>query len=816
MKSFFSPAIAMMNRMGYTGKFALLWLMALASITVLASSLFISLNKEISSSRRELEGLALIAPISRTVQAIQQHRGWSAMYLAGNEAARGKHDAVEKIAIGNFDAMAGMLPPKLKESEGWGRIKAGWELLQKDEFGMTAGDNLAAHTRLIYDLLFFEVAVADEYALTLDSQLDSYYLIDTAISKLPAVLEHIGQLRAHGASMLAARQVSEEQKTGLYKIMGMLADVVEASDVNLAKTIRYNPAMGELLSPVSGTLTDAANRVTGLMESDIFAGRFAQSPDDFFALATLALEEGYRQTHESLLPAIEALLKARIARAENTLYASTGAALLLLLVVGYFSAGIYFSITGNIRSLAGSASTFAAGDMRERIRLDTRDELGQVGDSFNEMADGFSAILAEQKRTQQELQQNQALLNEAQRLGHLGSWELNHENGNLRWSDEIYRIFELDPVRFSPSYKNFLGAIHPDDRDAVNQAYLQSLQDRQPYDATHRLLLADGRIKWVHEHCTSDFDASGKPLRSVGAVQDITERKLAEEKLQKYNDDLKAINHQLQDTQNQLMQSEKMASIGQLAAGVAHEINNPIGYVYSNLGTLEKYVQGAIAMIEKYEVVEKLMTDEVALARLQSAKDKLDIAFLKEDLSALMSESRDGITRVKHIVQNLKDFSHVDASDEWHFADLHKGLDSTLNIASNEIKYKASVVKEYGDIPDVECLSSQLNQVFMNLLVNAAHAIEERGTITVRTGTEGEQVWVEVADTGKGVKPEHLNKIFDPFFTTKPIGKGTGLGLSLSYGIIKKHGGRIEVQSEVGRGTTFRVWLPVRQPQKKA
>ncbi|MDH4284272.1 MAG: ATP-binding protein, partial [Gallionellaceae bacterium] len=164
----------------------------------------------------------------------------------------------------------------------------------------------------------------------------------------------------------------------------------------------------------------------------------------------------------------------------------------------------------------------------------------------------------------------------------------------------------------------------------------------------------------------------------------------------------------------------------------------------------------------------------------------------------------------------LKDFSHVDAGEEWHYSDLRKGLDSTLNIVHNEIKYKADVVKEYGELPEVECLSSQLNQVFMNLLVNATHAIEERGTITIRTGQQGEEVWMEVADTGKGIKPEHLTKIFDPFFTTKPVGKGTGLGLSLSYSIVQKHHGRIEVESEVGKGTTFRVWLPVKQPVQES
>jgi signal transduction histidine kinase len=277
--------------------------------------------------------------------------------------------------------------------------------------------------------------------------------------------------------------------------------------------------------------------------------------------------------------------------------------------------------------------------------------------------------------------------------------------------------------------------------------------------------------------------------------------------------ELRQLNDKLGESQNQLLQAEKMASIGQLAAGVAHEINNPIGFVYSNLGTLEKYVQDTFGMLAMYEQAEEAIADPELRTKLKSARDKLDLGFLKDDLRALMDESKDGITRVKHIVQNLKDFSHVDASDEWHFDDLHKGINSTLNIVNNEIKYKANVVKEYGELPEVECLLSQLNQVFMNLLVNSAHAIEERGTITIRTGQQGEEVWVEIADTGKGIAPEHQKKIFDPFFTTKPIGKGTGLGLSLAYGIIQKHHGRIEMQSEVGKGTVFRVWLPVRQPR---
>jgi signal transduction histidine kinase len=300
---------------------------------------------------------------------------------------------------------------------------------------------------------------------------------------------------------------------------------------------------------------------------------------------------------------------------------------------------------------------------------------------------------------------------------------------------------------------------------------------------------------------------------NAGLRNQLSERQRTELALLKEKEEQRALIRKLEDVHSQLLQSEKMASIGQLAAGVAHEINNPIGFVYSNLGTLEKYVQDVFCMIELYGQAEDSITDPEVLNRLQAAREKLDLAYLKTDLGALMNESKDGITRVKVIVQNLKDFSHADVSDEWRFSDLHMGLDSTLSIVNNEIKYKADVIKEYGDIPNIECLPSQLNQVFMNLLVNAAHAIEEHGTITIRSGVEKDEVWVDIVDTGQGIPSENLQKIFDPFFTTKPIGKGTGLGLSLAYGIIQKHHGRIEVKSEVGKGSAFRIWLPVHQQQ---
>lgn len=275
--------------------------------------------------------------------------------------------------------------------------------------------------------------------------------------------------------------------------------------------------------------------------------------------------------------------------------------------------------------------------------------------------------------------------------------------------------------------------------------------------------------------------------------------------------ELQMANQKLAEAQEQLLQAEKMASIGQLAAGVAHEINNPVGYVASNISALGRYIDDLLPLLDACEQLDaSLCSDAPELQALRALKEKANLAYLRQDLHDLLAESKEGLDRVKKIVLDLKTFSHVDQA-EWQVADLHQGLESTLNIVWNELKYKAEVIKEYGALPEVECIPSQLNQVFMNLMVNAAQAIENHGTITLRTGQTDEQVWVEVSDSGKGIAPEHLNRIFDPFFTTKPVGKGTGLGLSLSYGIVKKHHGRIDVDSTPGKGTTFRVWLPLRQ-----
>lgn len=291
--------------------------------------------------------------------------------------------------------------------------------------------------------------------------------------------------------------------------------------------------------------------------------------------------------------------------------------------------------------------------------------------------------------------------------------------------------------------------------------------------------------------------------RSTAALIDALKRLYRV--LLKLNRDLAHTNAELEslvaERTRELLQAEKMASIGQLAAGVAHEINNPIGFVSSNVNTLGRYLEPLLQLAE----LGATTPEGQALAKT------VDFAYLKTDLGDLLSEIREGLSRVHAVVAHLKDFARLDEA-LWQPADLLAGLDSTLAIAAHELKYKADIVRELAPLPPVRCMPAQINQVFLNLLLNAVQAIADHGTITLRSGREGDHVWIEIADDGCGMDEATQQRIFEPFFTTKPVGQGTGLGLSLAWDIVKKHGGRIDVKSAPGQGTAMRLWLPIAGP----
>ncbi|MFH1625454.1 MAG: PAS domain S-box protein, partial [Pseudomonadota bacterium] len=344
-------------------------------------------------------------------------------------------------------------------------------------------------------------------------------------------------------------------------------------------------------------------------------------------------------------------------------------------------------------------------------------------------------------------------------------------------------------------------------RKDQTRIYVEASIKTAPYEGHPALI---GTLRDVTDHIKMD-----EKLRHANQRL-ITQRKLVDKKagaLQTALVQLKEKNRELKETQSQLLQQEKLASIGQLAAGVAHEINNPVAFVNSNLGTIGGHTKDILKLLRKFEDGEEILkhsTDErisTFYNEVEQVKAEIDLNFILEDCETVIAESLEGTERVRKIIQNLKDFSHVDEG-ELKYADINEGVESTLNIVWNELKYKARVTKDYGDIPEINCYPQQLNQVFMNVLVNAAHAIEKQGEISVKTYCDNGCVCIQISDTGCGIPAENIPKLFDPFFTTKEVGKGTGLGLSMAYGIVQKHGGRIRVESTVGKGSTFTIELP--------
>jgi PAS domain S-box-containing protein len=347
----------------------------------------------------------------------------------------------------------------------------------------------------------------------------------------------------------------------------------------------------------------------------------------------------------------------------------------------------------------------------------------------------------------------------------------------------------------------------------------------------------DGSKRWVMLSTRPVFDEQGKIMYVDGMLQDIAERKRAEMALQTLNEELeqRVIDRteelesansklcqvtcelektlsELKSAQSSILQQEKMASIGQLAAGVAHEINNPMGFIISNLNSLKKYTDKLVEFMNlQSAAIDQLApqagVDAIA-AEMQTRKKTLKIDYILEDLGDMVDESLDGAERVKKIVQDLKSFSRLDES-ELKPADINEGLESTLHIVWNDLKYKATVRKEYGDIPLTVCNLGQLNQVFVNLLINAAQAIETKGEILVKTTSNNDHITITIADTGIGIAADKVGRVFEPFYTTKEVGRGTGLGLSIAYDIVKKHKGEIWAESEVGKGTTFTISIPI-------
>ena len=337
----------------------------------------------------------------------------------------------------------------------------------------------------------------------------------------------------------------------------------------------------------------------------------------------------------------------------------------------------------------------------------------------------------------------------------------------------------------------------------------------------------NGSKLFVHECTKVVRNAAGEIEILRGIFHDITAHVKNQKLLEKMNDSLKNTNRRLLQSQTNLIHQEKLASIGQLAAGIAHELNNPLGFIANNFSTLKNYMKNIRSYFNATEQLiatakKKVITEiAVELEQVDMFRKKGKIDFIFQDLPDLFDESSEGFNRIISIVQSLRSFSHIDSIHEIEAYDLNAAIHDTLVIAGNQINYVAETIPMLTEIPQVECRGDEINQVLLNIILNAAQAIESQqrdrlGKIIIRTYRKGNYVCCEIADDGPGIRQEHLHRIFDPFFTTKDVGKGTGLGLNIAYDIVvNKHQGDLLVNSSMGKGTTFLIKLPIQSPIKK-
>jgi methyl-accepting chemotaxis protein len=402
-----------MNSLRYHSKFALMASLVFVVIFVLLYGIFAQLHQEASVARQELSGVNTLKPLNRLVQAMQQHRGLSAGVLGGNETMRDKRNAKAAEVSKLLAETEGQLSETLRQSTHWQGLRSDWQALQAQGLSLSAPDNLKRHTQMIARSLILMIEVADDSTLTLDPAMDTYYLMDAIVQKMPALLEQLGLARGRGTGVLAKRELSPEMRLDLTRNLAEIGATLNYQKLNLDKVMRYAPATQGTLSGSNQTFPAAVNQVLGLVQSDILGEQFATPSQDYFTQVSQTIDLGYRTMQEVMMPLLETQLQTRIDHAERLLAFYIVLTLLVLCLLGYLAGGMYYSVLQSIRVFADGANRLASGDLRARFDLEGSDELHEAAHRFNAMADAIRNLLGRVQQSTAQLRSTARNLTDA-------------------------------------------------------------------------------------------------------------------------------------------------------------------------------------------------------------------------------------------------------------------------------------------------------------------------------------------------------------------------------------------------------------------
>jgi len=767
MKILFSPAITFMNQLNYRKKFALLGIISMMAMGVLIYSLFLVLNQVVKNSQQELQGLDLIIPVSLTIQSLQQHRALSAGWLGGNNDMLSLEAAKEFEVSHNLEVIESQFPKDLLTNKLWQKIKENWETIKTNGLHKPIADNFYAHTQLLEQLQSYKILVADNYALTFDSEIDTFYLIDTSLNKLPEAMEQLAQIRAFGTSIMAKKTASQYQRVQLIALIAKLEVLLKHLVINLNKTASFNPSISHQLNSASSEITQSAQQIIHLVEFDILQEKFQTQPDDFFIRVTKAIDNSYTEMYQILLPASKSLINTRLQHAQDMLYRSIGIALILMLMVIYFVLGSYFSLNDNVQSLTHTLKEFADGNLRQRINLQSQDELKQIGHEFNLLAEKITYLLANVENSQKKMQQVlDSLLTMAGILLPDGTLDFANSTplnlAGLKQNDVLgKKLWQCPWFSYSQSAQQQIRL------DCQAAARGESVEREIQY------ALGDNKI-WVDFSVHPVFDEQKKVKFLVTEARDATRRRIAEEHSKR---------------------SQKMDALGKLVGGIAHDYNNMLGVIlgyaellemkYEHKNPTHNYIQEIIRAGERGRSLTRRM-----------------LAFSKSE------SSRPSVCHINEVLISLKDM-------------LAKSLTASINMHYDLCKTPWAIWLDVNELEDA----------VLNMSINAKYAMSHEGILTIKTQniylagdeasllglTANDYLKLTITDTGCGIDNETKAHIFDPFFTTKGDA-GSGLGLSQVFRFVERSGGAINVYTQVGEGTQFSLYFPRynnNQPQHK-